>query len=352
MESELTRLNDKLQSAVFLEDVFGKDIQSTFRFLVKVCHPDVCKEPGANSVFALLSDLREEAESSLKLGQYGKRIPRKKAHTNLSINLGSTVINLEKTLGSGVVSTVYQVDSSVKFCKVPRTPSNNDLIQREYDVLKILWQLTGNDKFDKFVEIQRKYVPKPLSIHATINDKSEKRLVSVYGMNDLLHYTIEDLLKMPKYSSGIDPADVFWIIRRLLMTLHLSHSKGYVHGSIHPGHVLVCPEGHGLTLVGWSSTAKINEQKVPIMESKYSEYVSPELKKGHLSHATTDLYSVAKLFFKMIGSQTIPNEIKSYMNRSLDVDYSKRCQLAFTFHEEFGDILKKTGYTGYHEMVV
>lgn len=50
---------------------------------------------------------------------------------------------------------------------------------------------------------------------------------------------------------GIDPRHAVWIWRRILDILGFAHSIGWVHGDVHPGHLLVHPADHGILLIGW-----------------------------------------------------------------------------------------------------
>ena len=50
---------------------------------------------------------------------------------------------------------------------------------------------------------------------------------------------------------GLDPRDVAWMWRRLLVALGLAHRAGVVHGAVLPDHVLIEPADHGVVLVDW-----------------------------------------------------------------------------------------------------
>ena len=62
--------------------------------------------------------------------------------------------------------------------------------------------------------------------------------------------SLADVLQ--RQGQGIDPRHGVWIWRRILDTLGYLHANGWVHGDLHPGHVLVQPGDHGAFLIGWS----------------------------------------------------------------------------------------------------
>lgn len=53
------------------------------------------------------------------------------------------------------------------------------------------------------------------------------------------------------YRDGLDPRDVAWMWRRLLVALGYAHRAGVIHGAVVPDHVLIHPGDHGLALVDW-----------------------------------------------------------------------------------------------------
>lgn len=61
--------------------------------------------------------------------------------------------------------------------------------------------------------------------------------------------SLADLVRLNP--QGVDPRHVVWMWRRILDILGFAHSIGWVHGDVHPGHLLVHPADHGVLLIGW-----------------------------------------------------------------------------------------------------
>ncbi len=66
--------------------------------------------------------------------------------------------------------------------------------------------------------------------------------------------TLEQYLR--KHRSPLDARHGIWIWRRILDTLLYLHDLGWVHGDLHPGHVLLQPQDHCAFLLGWAKASR------------------------------------------------------------------------------------------------
>lgn len=91
-----------------------------------------------------------------------------------------------------------------------------------------------------------KLVPYMPELHETFEHNG--RWVNVFTyLEDF--YSLKQVLA--RYPSGIDPRDMAWMFRRLLVVLGFAYEQQFVHGAIVPDHVMIHPEMHGLVLVDW-----------------------------------------------------------------------------------------------------
>ncbi len=71
--------------------------------------------------------------------------------------------------------------------------------------------------------------------------------------------SLEDVSK--NYPHGIDPRHAVWMWRRVLEVLGYIHDNGWSHCDLHPGHLLVHPEDHGILIISWRKAQKISKKK-------------------------------------------------------------------------------------------
>jgi len=62
------------------------------------------------------------------------------------------------------------------------------------------------------------------------------------------------------FPDGLDPKDMVWIYRRLLMALGFVSAAGLSHGAVFPENIFIQPEMHGVVLGGWDLAAKTGEE--------------------------------------------------------------------------------------------
>lgn len=62
-------------------------------------------------------------------------------------------------------------------------------------------------------------------------------------------YTLQQV--KDRYPNGLDPKDMAWMFRRLLVALGAAHNTTILHGAVEENHVMIHPEQHGLVLIDW-----------------------------------------------------------------------------------------------------
>lgn len=370
-ELEIVRCN--LMKANRPEDVFGmlagnqdeqlRIAKSIYHNLAKATHEDLYPidiKPIARESFVILNDWWTQAQSKIKNKTYGTNVviaPPKPVYQPRDITLRGKTLTLEDVLANGAFSTVYKAKyegidpREFVFVKVARTPQDNDLLEREMETLNIFQLKDDDPAMEEFLSNQRMYVPKPLSSFYISGATGNKHRATILTSPNFRSFTI-DTLRKEKYPNGVEPANVWWVFRRLLLTLWMAHLKERIHGAVTPDHVLICAKEHGIELLGWTCSCKIGK-KVVAYNPAYKQFYAPEILAKKPVTPATDIYMAAATAIYMLGGDhtkdSIPNNIPAnvyaLLRKCIYKDVNKRPQDAEIFYREFGDALGKKVYT-------
>jgi hypothetical protein len=311
MNSELTHVIQQLKKAKCPEDVFGdlsgdkeKTGKKLYHQFAKVCHADKYTDPkdkkAADNAFVLLKKWWDQAEKKIADGTYGNRKVKVDASTPAPITIQSKtrVYAVTSLLAAGDIADVWQAEfatktsSSKALVKVVRHPKNNDLMTAERAALDALAK----------VDQAKHRVPVVLE-SLTIQDSSGvKRSANVFDVpkDDLVPLsTILDAF----HPNGLDPRHVAWMGSRLWTNLGITHAAGFVHGSIHPDHCLICPENHGMVLVDWCYSVKIGTP-VKAISPKWRAFYPREVFDKKPATQATDIYMGAFTLAVALGAVT------------------------------------------------
>lgn len=136
------------------------------------------------------------------------------------------------------------------------------------------------------------------------------RLVNIFEPLDGF-FTLEQV--RDRYPDGLEPRDMAWMLRRLLVVIGFTHRAGFVHGAVVPSNVMIHPEQHGLVLIDWCYAVPDNEALDKVSE-KYVRWYPPEVV-GDVVSPATDIYMAAKTGMWLIGgdpwADTLPDTVAS-----------------------------------------
>jgi serine/threonine protein kinase len=344
----LKELNTFLNSAKTPEDVFGTNYMHQYRQFVKLCYPDVVPEEEkvlAIETFLKLHDWKYKAEDRDSAGIYGTTTPSSPVtppnppYAETTFELGHTKIKLVKALGEGLISSIHKAEVSTGnakrqyFVKIARHPRDNDLLEREYRNLSILNMEDPDPAKEKFFAIQREYVPKPEGIYYAQGANGVKRRMLLLSIAAGETHTLDELLKMPKFKDGIERKHMYWIYRRILLTLAFAHSKKLIHGAVTPNHVLVYPKEHGLVLLDWSTSVWQGKEHIPLVDPDWKSFYPPEVFSKEKAQPNVDLYLAAQTMLHCVGD--LPTSVRSILEKCTPSDPSRRKQDAMEFFEDF-----------------
>ncbi|WP_395137807.1 hypothetical protein [Armatimonas sp.] len=363
MKENLQTLKTQLEQAACPEQVFGRlegysattlrrALGEVFRSLAKNCHPDLVPETEqalAAEVFRLLNSWRTQAERKLELETYGDQKP---LFEPVEFLVGEELLTLTGISAAGLVSTVYEAHfTGAKpgqrvFAKVSREPADNDLLEREFRALTAI-RLPHPDPVAEreFYSKQRAYLPEPLAHFTVVGPAGRLQAVSLLATPEGRCFTAQ-ALREEKFITGVEPRQVWWIFRRLLMTLWMAHLRGFAHGAITPDHVLVYPEAHGLVLLDWTCASRLGQEALPLYDPAWTGFVPPELLARAPASTASDLFMAAKTALYLLGehTETLDTSIRRFFEQCTLPNPNRRLSDAERAHESFGTLLGKRAF--------
>ena len=119
----------------------------------------------------------------------------------------------------------------------------------------------------------------------------------------------------------LEPRDMAWMFRRLLVVLGFTMRADMVHGAVVPSHVLIHPEKHGLVLVDWCYATGAG-QDLEMRSEAYQDWYPPEGKTGTIVGPEMDVYMAAGCMLWLLGGQpdgsglptSVPREYRAFFN--------------------------------------
>ncbi|MFD1547224.1 molecular chaperone DnaJ [Nonomuraea guangzhouensis] len=203
-------------------DLFAGDSPArVYRRLARLLHPDV--SPGTAAAFARLAELWSDYNHGQRVGPH----------------------RIGPLLHRGGTAVLYPADGDA-LLKLPRDPADNHLLVREAAALTQI----ASDADPRFLP----YIPRLVS-------KFRHKAGRTVRQANVLSRAPSGFVTLTRLGSGLDPRDVAWIWRRLLVATGLAHRAGVTHGAVLPRHVLVHPIDHGLVLVDWCASQLTSASK-------------------------------------------------------------------------------------------
>lgn len=210
---------------------------------------------------------------------------------------------------------------------------------------------TPNDEFLVLAELLRDadpkfppYLPKVESMLLV-----DGEFAHVFGFLDGF-YSLGEV--RDHYPDGVDPRDMAWMFRRLLVALGFAHRAGYLHAAVLPQHVMIHPEKHGLVLIDWTHAVRTEEDEffsneIPVEARRQGDWYPHEV--SHDPGSWTDLYMAANLMSWLMGgdptSATLPakieREYRIFLSTLLNVDWRQRPHDAWMVLRHFNDLIER-----------
>jgi serine/threonine protein kinase len=284
---DLHTLLERWRRAHHPEEVFGDltgdpraqldEGRKRYRRLAQAVHPDMRyvreDNAAATEATALLNVWWERAQTKIRHELYGR------GGEAVIIETRTRPYTITRQIGQGdfasLYHALYEIDGSARrgVFKVARDPDDNPLLENEAAILS---HLRARDASGKF----RAFYPQIIEGFQYRDDGSDLRRAHVLAYvpeiasPDAL-FTLNEV--RAAYPAGLDPRDMAWMWRRLLMALDFAHKQGVVHGAVLPAHVLIEPALHGLVLIDWTNAVRDGDGYVPTLASGCADWYPPEV---------------------------------------------------------------------------
>jgi hypothetical protein len=303
-----------IESARTPADLFGTDETTggshAYHRLAKLVHPDA---GGPRDAFDRLSALW-------------------RAYGPLTITTRRRTYTLDATPVRGDLANLY--DAGEVMVKIPRDPAVNDLVEREAIALRQL----PKDGDGRFLP----YVPRLVESFRHRDETSGvERRANAIGRLDGFHALTE---VRAAYPGGVDPRDVAWMWRRLLVALGFAHRAGVLHGAVLPEHVLIHPGDHGLVLVDWCYSVPgchpDRSGRVPAMVPRRADWYPPEVAARERAGVGTDLYLATRCMTDLMADRA-PKPLRAFARGCLLPAERRRPQDAWRLLAELDDLLER-----------
>lgn len=319
--NELERVAQAIEEATCLEDVFGlpgddaldvaQHLRERWRKMARASHPDRFTEDEALAeraarVNAELNALHERAQAAAELGTYGTMSPLDDEDAAYVTTPRGRYRVLE-ALARGDLAMLYAgraEDGERVVIKIVEEAGDNDLMLREARALERLHAEESP---------QSKHLPRLIDRLVTPEGTRAHVLSRFDGGLDL------EQLRHRLGGAGAPPRHAVWIMRRCLSALGWAHSQGVVHGNLDPTHVMVRPEDHNVWLVDWCYSIIAPAKTGQGFISHNPIYSAPEVAERKPPLPASDLYSLGKCMFWVLGGdpreETLPDEIDERLAR-------------------------------------
>ena len=291
-------------------ELFGSGGAREYRRLIRLVHPDA---GGPREAFDRLTTLWRA---------YGPVTIRTRRGTYA---MGATPVR-------GDLANLY--DAGEAIVKIPRDPAVNDLLEREAIALRQL----PKDGDGRFLP----YVPRLLeSFRHRDETTGTERRANAIGRFDGFRSLAE---VRAAYAGGVDPRDVAWMWRRLLVALGFAHRAGVLHGAVLPEHVLIHPEQHGLVLVDWCYSVPgchpDRGVRVPAMVTRRAGWYPPEVAAREPAGPGTDIYLATRCMTYLMRDRA-PRPLRAFALGCLLTVQNRRPSDAWRLVAELDDLLER-----------
>lgn len=284
------KIYEKLLKSKRAIDFFGivnnvDELKKKYKEYAKVVHPDITSLNDkyiGNEAFSILNKLYNLGIKELNEGIYEScnfTDIYKNSDILFEINIKGKVYKFYENIYEGEVGTIFKgvLDNNIYYLKLAIDPSDNDLINNEYNVLSTY-------RHQSFPYVEHKI---------TINDTNAILMQEVEGISMI------DLLE--EYNNQIPCEHVMWMLERLLSCVGYLHSNYVVHENIKPENIIINKKTHNVSLLGFSfciSKANESDAKYKIVNDYYT---APEVNKSAKVLPASDIYSIGKIAIQLLG---------------------------------------------------
>jgi hypothetical protein len=334
---------DRVLGAHTPHDIFGdlegsieEQLQAArviYRALARATHPDATDDARAGEAFAKLTRLHELASGMIISGSYADP-----GFSGLLVRAKRRSYYVGERLAKGDIADVHLCDHGI--IKISRSPRNNDLLRNEARSLKLLRRETP--------DYMHVYYPALLDAFGIRDSSHNERAANVFETLPGRGIWVTASRIIDAFPGGVDPRDVAWIWRRLLVAIGTTQDVGLVHHAVLPDHVLVLPEQHGIVLVDWCYAVELGAKPQAIVP-RYRHWYPEEVGATRASNTGTDVFMAAKVAIAIMGGdpaagtlpQNVPRPLRAYFRACTLRHVSRRPDDPRRLLESFDEIIER-----------
>lgn len=359
--SELAFIALQLRRATGPADVFGalrgaraeqvQQLRGIYRRLALAVHPDRhANDPLASEAFVRLQRLFESALDQIRLGRYGQPTG---AAGPVVVTTRRRRYTLGDMLAEGDLASLYTCSISegaqqgAGILKVARDAQDNDLLLNEAQTLRHL--LSPRDR-----EPIPAYIPRLLESFVYEDASGVRRQVNAFPLPvtergplsaaDL--YSLEEVRHA--YPGGVDPKQMAWMWRRLLIALVYAHGREVIHGAVLPAHILIHPAEHGLLLVDWCASVRQPAETgthIPTVSAAYERWYPLSVLASAVPTPAVDLEMALRSMVFLLGGDPmtgalpprVPGPLQAYVQGALATGAAHTT--ADALYRQFADLI-------------
>ena len=361
METGLETVAQQIGRAHRPEDVFGvlsgppeeqlRTARIIFRRLSKVIHPDrythFDDKQTAHRTMTRLNGLWAEARDKINAGRYD--VDPAAGPTTIRVSTRKREYAVGALIGSDEVCHLYacqfEMNGSVwpGVLKITRVPGDNDLVMAEAQALR--W-LRGDGNLERLFP----FVPEVYDAFLYDDGTNAPRQTNIVSRVANVH-SLEEI--RARYPGGLNPKDMAWIWRRLLIALGLAHARSIIHGAVLPANIFIQPDEHGLILDNWVYALKdpaASGEHLKAIAAAYEAWYPPEVFAGQSPTPGFDIYMGAGCMVYLLGGDprtgelpvSVPVAIASFFRGCLLPAPSRRPQQAWDVLNEFTQLIERS----------
>lgn len=222
--------------------------------------------------------------------------------------------------------------------RITRDPRNNDLAANEVRVLQLLGSSRDWAKLSPYF---------PNMFDAFIYDDNLSHRQAAIFEEYKGWYCMQDVQR--RYPNGIDPRDMAWIWRRVLVALGFAHTNSVIHGAVLPPNIWIQPEQHGLMLMNWFQAVLAETgENFPHIDPDFAAWYPPDVASHEAPIFGTDISMSAKCMIHLLGGDaegntipdSVPREMRMFLKGSV-LPGNRTPQDAWALLQEFDDLLQR-----------
>jgi hypothetical protein len=126
---------------------------------------------------------------------------------------------------------------------------------------------------------------------------------------------------------GLSPADRRALAERVGRTLADLHDAGFGTPELAAKHLLVHPRDHGVTFVGWGTSAPLREGRLPALPGAARDYYADDVWERRTASPAADLVTLARSVARVLGGDpsrgSVPSSVPEPL-ADLVIEYAGR----------------------------